>query len=232
MNLLEETIKRLQDNSVTEADVLWVGNNEVFTTWDNFVNIANVDYDNGYGRQEIATDLVIVGKDWWLERHEYDGSEWWEFKQSPIKPNVNVLLTNVIGDGWNSLTEDESYTIVKPKPSVKLKTFVKALTHLSNPLAMTMGMETGWGNGYVILPKEHKFNGIDYDEIPVMVHWGLTFGSYAKELRDWNELPEDCNDTDWVVGFDCAHSGDNMITCPKSFVEEETESLRKLLEEL
>jgi hypothetical protein len=29
--------------------------------------------------------IIVVGKDWWLERHEYDGSEWWEFKTMPDK---------------------------------------------------------------------------------------------------------------------------------------------------
>ena len=43
----------------------------------------NINYDESYGRQEINETLKIVGKDWWLERHEYDGSEWWEFKQKP-----------------------------------------------------------------------------------------------------------------------------------------------------
>ena len=31
-------------------------------------------------------DLLIVGKDFWLERVEYDGSEWWEFKTMPREP--------------------------------------------------------------------------------------------------------------------------------------------------
>ena len=30
--------------------------------------------------------LVVVGKDFWLERNNYDGSEWWEFKQVPVEP--------------------------------------------------------------------------------------------------------------------------------------------------
>ena len=25
------------------------------------------------------------GSDWWLERGEYDGSEWWEFRREPVK---------------------------------------------------------------------------------------------------------------------------------------------------
>ena len=31
-------------------------------------------------------DLIVVGKDFWIERHEYDGSELWEFKRMPEEP--------------------------------------------------------------------------------------------------------------------------------------------------
>ena len=30
---------------------------------------------------EVAEDLVVVGDNWWIERHEYDGNEWWEYKE-------------------------------------------------------------------------------------------------------------------------------------------------------
>lgn len=43
-----------------------------------------INYDDGYGGQEIDSSLVIVGDDWWLERAEYDGAGWFEFKKQPI----------------------------------------------------------------------------------------------------------------------------------------------------
>ena len=46
----------------------------------------NKEYDDGYGETEVKDDLQIVGANWWLERHEYDGSEWWEFKSLPTQP--------------------------------------------------------------------------------------------------------------------------------------------------
>jgi len=48
-----------------------------------------VEYDSGYGATKVAKDLVIVGEDWWLERCEYNGSEWWEFKTLPVKPKAH-----------------------------------------------------------------------------------------------------------------------------------------------
>ena len=98
MNLLEETIECLNDNGKCGADVLWVGRSYVDyknhlrpiikykSSWDDFCLKANFEYDDGYGSVEIARDLIVVGKDFWLERHDYDGSEWWEFKTMPVEP--------------------------------------------------------------------------------------------------------------------------------------------------
>lgn len=54
-------------------------------TWDEFAAKANEVYDSGYGCECVDRELKVVGDDWWLERHEYDGSEWWEFKQKPTQ---------------------------------------------------------------------------------------------------------------------------------------------------
>lgn len=105
-NLLKETIDVLHDHGHTPADVLWVGQSldvhprKYYTgipepfwfSWAEFAALAAVtDYNNGFGGAEIASDLVVVGDGWWLERHEYDGSEWWEHKQLPPKPRDHAL---------------------------------------------------------------------------------------------------------------------------------------------
>lgn len=89
MTLLEETIESLANCNLTPSDVEYVGNEQFYCTWDEFSELANHDYDNGFGANEVSLFLEIVGKDWWLERHEYDGSEWWEFKSMPEKPKVH-----------------------------------------------------------------------------------------------------------------------------------------------
>ena len=85
INLLEETKENLRARSKTPNDVLWVGTKDgtEAITWEEFAKLADFDYDDGYGGIEIRLDLAVVGKDWWLERHEYDGSEWWEYKEQP-----------------------------------------------------------------------------------------------------------------------------------------------------
>lgn len=39
--------------------------------------------------------LTLVGEDFWLERKEYDGQEWWEYKTTPIKPEKSKELLQV-----------------------------------------------------------------------------------------------------------------------------------------
>jgi hypothetical protein len=48
--------------------------------------------------------------------------------------------------------------------------------------------------GYVHLTPDNDYFGVDYDNISVNCHGGLT---YAGD-----------NGTDWIIGFDCAHLGD------------------------
>lgn len=95
INLLNETIKVLKKNEKSENDVLWIGCKEFKTDWKHFSEIANTEYDNGYGGTKIDMELLIVGEDFWLERHEYDGSEWWEFKQMPKKPNKTYNFKSI-----------------------------------------------------------------------------------------------------------------------------------------
>lgn len=92
MNLFKETLEKLKDNNKTFEDILWIGTRNYYVEKEKFKEIANIEYDNGYGGQEVAYNLIIVGDDWYLERCEYDGSEWWGFKKMPIKPNKKLDL--------------------------------------------------------------------------------------------------------------------------------------------
>jgi len=105
MNLLKETLAALKENGKTENDVLWAGSRDMSTSWENFKKIADVEYDNGFGGQEVATDLMVVGNDWWLSRGEYEGSEWWNFNTLPIKPELEKNNLVVSGGSWDSLGE-------------------------------------------------------------------------------------------------------------------------------
>ena len=112
INLLTETLDVLKSHGKTPKDVLWVGDQYKKTTWENFESISNFEYDSGYGGNEVESSLIIVGDTWWLERGEYDGSEWWEFKEHPkCESEVNSLLLSVLevwshGLTWEVQDED------------------------------------------------------------------------------------------------------------------------------
>ena len=103
----KETIEILSKYNKTPEDILWCGSEQFgWFTWQDFIEVAPEDYNSGYGGQEIAKDLLIVGKGFWLERHEYDGSEWWEYKSTPQKPKQYKKPTTIMnGDSWATLEE-------------------------------------------------------------------------------------------------------------------------------
>jgi len=107
MNLLQETTKTLMSYDKTWDDVLWIGGSEFTISIEDFKRLADHAYDNGYGSTEVAEDLKVVGKDWWLERYEYDGAECWVYKAYPTKPLKQKSVKRVIsfGIGRKSLAE-------------------------------------------------------------------------------------------------------------------------------
>lgn len=86
-NLWEETIDTLKDYSLTWDDVEYVILGSYCITKENFKEVAyKTNYYASYGTAEIRSDLMLVGWNWWLERQEYDGSEWWELQTKPHIP--------------------------------------------------------------------------------------------------------------------------------------------------
>jgi len=109
-----------------------------------------------------------------------------------------------------------------------MKTIIRPITWLG-------GCVTGWGNGYILIPKGHRMHGVDYDDIPVDVHGGLTFAILvnAKTVKEWEGLGMDESDIGtWMVGFDTVHAYDTPISCPESYVINETENLKNQLESI
>lgn len=91
---------------------------------------------------------------------------------------------------------------------------LKEITWLSRDYMM----DFGWGNGYVDLPPEHPQYKVHYDDIPVIIHGGLTYS--------------DMVNGNWRVGFDTAHYGDTLEKWSKWDVLIETMILKSQLEKL
>lgn len=101
-NLLKETLTKLKIYDKSWEDVKFVLCQDVTFTPEQAKPMLDFYYDNGYGGQEVDDSLMIVGDDWWLERHEYDGSEWWEFKRIPKETDKKYYLpkTFQVDDIW------------------------------------------------------------------------------------------------------------------------------------
>lgn len=90
-NLYDETVKFLLEHGKLMSDVVFVSGNGHEIPLDNFIETTKAydyDYDIRFGNEEVPIDLLVVGKDWWIERHGHDGSEWWEYKTIPKKPKT------------------------------------------------------------------------------------------------------------------------------------------------
>ena len=94
-----------------KEDIDWIGSKDgkYVINWEQFKNLAaSIDYDAGFGSQEIARDLVVVFKDGdWLTRDEYDGAESWELQSLPkrqlrSKP-IYRLRIDEEGIGWRTI---------------------------------------------------------------------------------------------------------------------------------
>ena len=107
-NLLKETIKDIKQSGHKVSDITFIGSIDsgYSCTWDEFLTLADIEYDNGFGCQEIASDLTIVfsdGNTMW--RAEYDGSEWWEYSKPVEIPENQKKILKLNGGLWTTLEE-------------------------------------------------------------------------------------------------------------------------------
>lgn len=128
INLLKETIQAIEKSGHSIEDIhhVIVKNKEdsffnktetpIATTWDAFVEMAkNLNYYNGYGNEAIWAYSRVVFKDRsFLERAEYDGSEWWRFVEIPDL-NVPIVEYNKSIMSVNSYESDEEINRLKKK---------------------------------------------------------------------------------------------------------------------
>jgi hypothetical protein len=118
LNLKEETKELLKENNKTLKDIIWFGCDKVELVGD-LEKVLDFQYDNDFGSQEVLEDLILVGKDFWLERHEYDGSEWWEYKNMPTRPKIKVelgLRNLKVDENAEKIYDDEDWSsLVKTK---------------------------------------------------------------------------------------------------------------------
>ena len=86
MNFLKETETKIFASGHSIKDVMFIGTEDgkFRIAWWKFVEMANFDYDSGFGIQEIPSLIVYFKDNTYMFRNEYDGSEWWEYKVNKI----------------------------------------------------------------------------------------------------------------------------------------------------
>ena len=106
-NLLKETKDVLSGFGKTPNDIEWIGSEDGYITLETFKRLADTNYDSGFGGAEVATDLIIVGKDFYMTRGEYDGSEWWDYHSMDLfkKPDNELKVVRLTNGSWDSLKE-------------------------------------------------------------------------------------------------------------------------------
>lgn len=111
-NLKQETIKAIEDSGHTPDQIIFIGSEQSGhrCTWEEFCILADRDYDNGFGGQEVARDLIIIFQDGHkMWRAEYNGSEWWRYSTPVNIPEevhpINTIFAQDKGSFWCSLAE-------------------------------------------------------------------------------------------------------------------------------
>lgn len=106
-NLLKETKELLLSHGKTLDDIEWIGSEDGYITTETFKKFANVNYDSGFGGAEVATDIIIVGRDFYMTRGEYDGSEWWDYHSMDLfkKPDNELKVIRLTNGCWDTLKE-------------------------------------------------------------------------------------------------------------------------------
>lgn len=106
MNLKEETLEIFEEigktmDDVQESFIKYKTHMNKFGNWMNTARIKilctgifnidklDINYDDGYGTQEIF-GFISFKDGTWMERGEYDGSEWWDYKKCPTVEDYNV----------------------------------------------------------------------------------------------------------------------------------------------
>lgn len=105
-NLYTEIIEQLVNHGKSEEDVKWAGNKDFKIPLEKFWKIAHTHYNNGFGSPKVAEDLIVAGDNFWLERHEYDGSEWFEYKESPKMPDKEIDIDCLTVEQHNEKYKD------------------------------------------------------------------------------------------------------------------------------
>ena len=76
------------DNTYTQKEPILLKERHTPAEYEEFLAKLDFKYDSGYGMQEVDGTVWLIEEGAWLERGEYDGSEWWVYKVCPAVPKT------------------------------------------------------------------------------------------------------------------------------------------------
>ncbi len=102
MNLLSETRKAITKSNHRIPQIIFIGSEESGhrMSWEQFYELSDQEYNNDYGHQEVATDLIIVFSDGSrLFRPSESGYSYWSYSGNFVSPPINhEIKTLFAGD--------------------------------------------------------------------------------------------------------------------------------------
>lgn len=112
INFLHETMSDIaQAGKNYQGSIRFIGSADGVwgCTWEEFTKLADFEYDPSYGAAEIPQDFIIVFDDGsYMERGEYDGSEWWNYHTTPAVPTTYKTIKHLDRRGsWSTVAEDQ-----------------------------------------------------------------------------------------------------------------------------
>lgn len=178
-NLLHEVRGILANHDKTLGDISWVGCRDFSIPLSRFFELADVYYDSGFGAQHVASDLIVVGDGWHLERNEYDGSEWWEFKTTIERPQEVRDVSSLVDNMWDSLAKNSTKVLVEKGKDYMVNTYGDIMLPVgTDVLVMDVHLPHGYGeimtiSGYYD-PQKLGFSDyylVGYSEEKLVVHF-------------------------------------------------------------
>ena len=107
MNLKNETLQVLHNNGKHKEDVKYVCGEDFQISLEQFWELSDTEY-GPYGAPEIATDLTLIGEDFWMERGEYEGVELWDFHTMPDTTGLPIReITALSVRQYNAIHKSE-----------------------------------------------------------------------------------------------------------------------------
>jgi hypothetical protein len=115
VNFLEETIDDITKSGHTPEDIIFIGSVEsgYCCTWEEFLTLADFEYDNFSGWSGVADDLCIVFKDKQQMQREYNEiCKYWQYflpfeQPKELKKITSLQITEVCECTLKEIHESE-----------------------------------------------------------------------------------------------------------------------------